>query len=210
MLEPNPPVRVQERPPGRDGAVGHGSDPAEARPLRHNGGVSSGQNPFVPSADDREPVRRFRGRLSAPVTIVTAGSGRTRAGLTVSSLVVIEGDPGVIHLVIGPLTDLWEVVVQTGRCVVHIAEAQHHGASDVFAGLRPSPGGPFASVDTVASEWGPVIAEMNNRAYCTVVAHREVGWSGIIETQVDRVELSERLEPLVHHRGTYRGLGPSL
>ena len=127
-----------------------------------------------------------------------------------SSLIVIEGEPGRIHLVIGPLTDLWDVIEETGRCVVHIAEAKHHAASDVFAGLRPSPGGPFASVETTQSDWGPVITDMPNRAYCTTVSRAEVGWSGIVETEVDRVELSERTEPLIHHRGSYRGLGDAL
>ena len=178
--------------------------------MGQNGEVSSGQNPFVPPADEREPLRRFRGRLAAPVTIVTAGSGRRRAGLTVSSLVVIEGEPGRIHLVIGPLTDLWDVIEETGRCVVHIAEAQHHAASDVFAGLRPSPGGPFASVETTQSEWGPVISDMTNRAYCTMVSSTEVGWSGIVESEVHHVELSDGTEPLIHHRGGYRGLGEPL
>lgn len=177
---------------------------------RHNGLVTSGHNPFVPPVEDREPLRRFRGRLAAPVTIVTAGSGRRRSGLTVSSLFVIEGEPGQIHLVIGPLTDLWDVIEETRRCVVHIARSQHHAAADVFAGLRPSPGGPFAAVETSESEWGPVIADMPDRAYCRMVSCREVGWSGVIETEVDRVELSEGIEPLIHHRGSYHGLGDTL
>ena len=56
---------------------------------------------------DRDPVRRFRGRLAAPVTIATAGASDARAGLTVSSLMVSEGDPGRIHLLLGPLADIY-------------------------------------------------------------------------------------------------------
>lgn len=177
---------------------------------RHNGVVTSDHNPFVPPIEDREPLRRFRGRLASPVTIVTAGSGRDRSGLTVSSLFVIEGEPGRIHLVVGPLTDLWDVIEETGRCVVHIARSQHHAAADVFAGLRPSPGGPFATVETSDSEWGPVIVDMPDRAYCRMISREEVGWSGVIETEVDRVELSEGAEPLIHHRGSYHGLGGTI
>ena len=177
--------------------------------MGHNGGVTS-SNPFLPPIDDREPLRRFRGRLAAPVTIVTAGSGTTRAGLTVSSLFVVEGEPGSIHIVVGPLTDLWDVIEQTERCVLHIARAEHRAVSDVFAGLRPSPGGPFAAVDTTPSDWGPVIEGMPDRAYCRLVSIREVGWSGVVETEVDRVELSEGSEPLLHHRGSYHGLGKTL
>jgi flavin reductase (DIM6/NTAB) family NADH-FMN oxidoreductase RutF len=169
--------------------------------------MTSRENPFVPPVGEREPLRRFRGRLASPVTIVTSGTGETRAGLTVSSLFVIEGEPGRIHLVISPLTDLWDVIAETRRCVVHIAREQHHAVADVFAGLRPSPGGPFASVATTESDWGPVIPDMPDRAFCSMLSKSEVGWSGIVETEVDRVELSEGGPPLLHHRGSYHELG---
>lgn len=172
--------------------------------------VTSPRNPFVPPIEEREPLRRFRGRLAAPVTIVTAGDADRRAGLTVSSLFVIEGEPGGIHLVVGPVTDLWDVIEQTGRCVVHIAQASHRALSDIFAGLRPSPGGPFAAVDTTPSDWGPVITDMPDRAACSVLEMTEVGWSGVVETRVDRVELSEGGRPLIHHRGGYVGPGEAL
>ena len=172
--------------------------------------MTSSQNPFVPPIEEREPLRRFRGRLAAPVTIVTAGSESRRAGLTVSSLFVIEGEPGRIHLVVGPVTDLWDAIEETGRCVVHISNERHRGVADVFAGLRPSPGGPFTSVETTSSDWGPVITDMADRAYCSKIATSEVGWSGVVEAEVDRVELSEGGRPLVHHRGSYFGLGESL
>lgn len=174
------------------------------------GNVTSSHNPFVPPIDEREPLRRFRGRLAAPVTIVTAGESASRAGLTVSSLFVVEGEPGRIHLVVSPLTDLWDVLEDSGRCVVHIAHGRHRGLSDVFAGLRPSPGGTFATVETSESDWGPAIGDMPDRAYCSVVSMTEVGWSGVVETQVDHVDLSEGEDPLIHHRGSYFGRGESL
>jgi flavin reductase (DIM6/NTAB) family NADH-FMN oxidoreductase RutF len=165
------------------------------------------QNPFLPPPEDREPNRRLRGRLAAPVTLVTAGSGSARAGLTVSSLFVNEGDPGEIHMVIGPVTDLWDVLADTGRCVVHIAEARHRAWSDVFAGLRPNPGGIFAGIDTRPSEWGPVLADLPNRAYCRVERMEERGWSGVVIATIDRVEISDLDEPLIHFRGAYHRLG---
>jgi hypothetical protein len=67
---------------------------------------------------------------------------------------------------------------------------QHHGVADVFAALHPSPGGPLASVATTESEWGPVMPDMSDRAYCSLLSTAEVGWSRIVDTDVDRVELS--------------------
>lgn len=164
-------------------------------------------NPFLPPPEDRDQVRRFRGRLAAPVTLVTAGVGPQRSGLTVSSLFVNEGDPGEIHMVVGPLTDLWEAMAGTGRCVVHVGDGRHTALSEVFAGLRPSPGGIFAGSETATSEWGPVLVDLPTRAYCTVVSMEERGWSGVVIATVDHVEIADIDDPLIHFRGAYRHLG---
>lgn len=164
-------------------------------------------NPFVPPVDERDPARRFRGRLAAPVTIVTSGPASDRAGLTISSLFVVEGEPARVHLVVGPVSDLWDRMAETGLCVVHIAGERHRAMADVFAGLRPNPGGPFAGTAVDDSEWGPVLGELADRAFCRVVDQSEEGWSGVVVAEVDRIELGDDPTPVVHHRGRYRRLG---
>lgn len=166
-----------------------------------------GDNPFVDDPDSRDPVRRFRGRLAAPVTIITAGEGEERTGLTVSSLMVIEGDPGRVETVVGPTTDLWDLMETEGRFVIHVCTEGHRSLAEVFAGLRPSPGGIFAGLEVSQSEWGPVIDELDNRAYCTFEARREVGHSGVVTATIDRVEVGEFANPLAYFRGGYHRLG---
>lgn len=163
-------------------------------------------NPFVDDPDSRDPVRRFRGRLTAPVTVVTAGNEDQKTGLTVSSLVVIEGDPGRVEAVVGPTSDLWDAVAHTGRFVVHICAEAHQSRAEVFAGLRPSPGGLFAGLAVTASEWGPAIDDMPDRAYCTFESRREVGYSGLVAGRIDRVEIAETASPLTYYRGRYHRL----
>lgn len=164
-------------------------------------------NPFVDDPDSRDPVRRFRGRLNAPVTIVTAGDQDGPTGLTVSSLMIIEGEPGRVEAVIGPTTDLWDAMETWGRFVVHVCTEKHRTRAEVFAGLRPNPGGIFAGLEVSYSEWGPVIAGMDNRAYCTFESRREVGYSGIVTATVDQVEVAELSSPLAYFRGRYHTLG---
>ena len=164
------------------------------------------EHPFLPDPADRDPARRFRGRLAAPVTIVTAGEDGTRAGLTVSSLFVVEGDPALVHFLLGPTTDLWEVITKTRRFVIHICGNEDRLLADVFAGLSPSPGGVFAATETSESDYGPVIGSLTNRAFCSLVSQQEAGYSGLIEAQIDQVEVSYLEDPLVHFRGRYRGL----
>ena len=164
------------------------------------------ENPFLPEPDDRDPVRRFRGRIAAGVSIVTAGSGTSRTGLTVSSLLVVEGDPAVVYLLVGPTTDLWSTVVATGRFVVHLCRFEHRRLADVFAGLAPSPGGLFAGSAARESAWGPELIELRDRLYCGFSSREETGWSGLIVGTVDEVQVSDQADPLVHYRGRYRTL----
>jgi flavin reductase (DIM6/NTAB) family NADH-FMN oxidoreductase RutF len=167
-------------------------------------------DPFRPEPADQDQARRFRGRLATGVTIVTAGTETTRTGLTVSSLLVVEGEPARVLLLVGPASDLWETVAQSGRFVVHICRYPDHRLADVFAGLAPSPGGLFTSADTTASEWGPVLSELPERLFCSLQSREEIGWSGMVAGTVDRVEVTDFDDPLVHFRSGYRRLaGPS-
>ena len=168
--------------------------------------VIHSDNPCVDDADSRDPVRRFRGRLSAPVTIVTAGGDTDRTGLTVSSLMIVEGKPGRIELIVGPTTDLWDAAARTGRFVVHVCTDEERALTEVFARLRPSPGGIFAGLEVSQTDWGPVIDRLANRAYCTFEDRRELGYSGVISGTIDRVEVAELESPLTYFRGRYHTL----
>lgn len=170
-------------------------------------GMIHDENPFVDSPDQRDPVRRFRGRLAAPVTLVTAGSGAEATGLTVSSLNVVEGDPGVVQLVVGPTTDLWDVAKESAAFVIHILGKSDRHLAEVFAGLRPSPGGVFAGLELTPSEHGPVIDRLANRAYCRFLDRYELGYSGIVTGEIEAVDAAGLTDPLLYFRGSYRSLG---
>lgn len=174
--------------------------------FRRVAGMIHSEHPFLPGPEDRDVVRQFRGRLAAGVTIVTAGTETERTGLTVSSLLLIQGEPALAHLVVGPTTDLWYLAGESGRFVIHICRYQDRHLADVFAGLQPSPGGLFATVETAHSEWGPVLADVPDRAYCSLESNREVGWSGVLVGRIEAMEVSDLTDPLLHFRSAYRRL----
>jgi flavin reductase (DIM6/NTAB) family NADH-FMN oxidoreductase RutF len=167
------------------------------------------EHPFQPDSGERDLARQFRGRLAAGVTIVTAGPETDRTGLTVSSLLVVQGDPAQAHLVVGPTTDLWETAADSGRFVIHICRAEDRQMADVFAGLWPSPGGLFAGMASTQSEWGPVLTDLPDRAYCSFESRAETGWSGLLVGLIEMVEVSDLEDPMVHYRSGYRRLLPS-
>lgn len=161
------------------------------------------EHPFRTPPDLRDPVRQFRGRLAAPVTVVTAGTPETRTGLTVSSLLVAEGEPSHVHFLAGTTTDLWYAIEETGRFIVHVLEGGSRELSDRFAGIRPSPGGLFAGLDVADTEYGPEITGLDTRAYCRYVGHRDDALHALVHGAVERVTLHDLRQPLQYFRGEY-------
>jgi flavin reductase (DIM6/NTAB) family NADH-FMN oxidoreductase RutF len=164
------------------------------------------EHPFMTPPDQRDPSRRLRGRLAAPVTIITAGSGPSRTGLTVSSLVVAEGDPPLAYCLLGPESDLLDAVVATRRFVVHVCGQDDREASDVFAGLRPSPGGLFVGREIENTEYGPRLSGIGTYAFCSLVDAREESYSALVRATLDEIHTDELADPLVYFRGRYRRL----
>jgi flavin reductase (DIM6/NTAB) family NADH-FMN oxidoreductase RutF len=163
-------------------------------------------HPFQDPPDERDPVRQFRGRLVAPVTVVTAGGEDSWAGLTVSSLMVAEGDPASVLALIGPTTDLWEQMEATETFVVHILDDAQREHGDAFAGTRPRPGGPFAEVEVTQSPWGPVLDSLHNRLFCRLADSKTLPFHQLVEGLVEKAEVADLDDPATYFRGGYRRL----
>ena len=174
--------------------------------MSEQGGIHE-EHPFVLPPDQRDPVRQFRGRLAAPVTIVTAGEEGHSVGLTVSSIMVAEGTPPYLYFLVGSTTELFYAMDTTGKFIAHVCAAEHRDRSEAFAGRRPSPGGPFRGIPVRQSPWGPVIEDMGNRVFCSVADMDEDSYSIIVEATIDELELDEMADPLLYFRGGYRHLG---
>lgn len=169
------------------------------------GGIHE-EHPFATPVDQRDPARLLRGRLAVPVTIVTAGSGATMTGLTVSSVVVAEGDPPLAYCLVGPATDLYEVIASTSRFVMHVAAARDRTAADIFAGVRPSPGGLFVTQKVELTDYGPRLSAIDTYAMCSVISRREESHSALVAATIDEITTGDLDDPLVYFRGSYRRL----
>ncbi|NIR38161.1 MAG: flavin reductase, partial [Actinobacteria bacterium] len=149
------------------------------------GGAVHDDHPFATPPELRDPTRRLRGRLAAPVTVLTAGQGAHRTGLTVSSLVVAEGRPPLVYALVGPTTDFFYAVADAGRYVLHVATAEHREVADTFAGLRPRPGGLFAGRELTETGHGPLLAGFETYAMCSVTSVRDESYSALVAATID-------------------------
>lgn len=162
-----------------------------------------------PFADaDSDDVRRFRGRLGGAVTLWTAGDGGSRAGLTVSSLMVAHGEQPQVLALVDPDSDLRDALDASGRCVVQALSWRDRALAEMFAGTAPAPGGAFAHAEWDPTPYGPRLVTATAWAGVVVVDERPVGWSVLVTARIDEVRVVDETDPgLGHRRGRFFPLG---
>lgn len=168
-----------------------------------------GENPYVAPAELRDPVRRLRGRLTAPVTLWTAGSGAGRAGLTVASVLVVAGEPGVVVGMLDPDSDLADAIEEYGRFAVTPLGWGQRLLADRFGLLAPAPGGLFAQEPWTDTDWGPVPAGAGTWLGCRVTGTAGAGWSRRVDGEIEHLELGDDEPALAYRRGRYHRIDPT-
>jgi 3-hydroxy-9,10-secoandrosta-1,3,5(10)-triene-9,17-dione monooxygenase reductase component len=175
--------------------------------IQRDGGIHY-TDPFRAPEASREPVRRFRGRLTAGVTIWTANGQEGPQGLTMSSVLVAEGDPPVVIGLLSDTAELFEALEVGRRFVVHILDDHHKRLADRFAGLFPSPGGLFSGLSLQETEYGPILEEIENRAYCELMDIGDAGYQRLVRGSIHRLDLTDLTDPLTYFRGRYHSIVP--
>lgn len=159
-------------------------------------------HPFADSEPD--PARRFRGRVGGTVSLWTSGAGPSRAGLTVTSYMLGAGEQTRILALLDPDADLTETLLATGRGVVQLLSWEHRDLAEMFAGTAPAPGGMFSHAAFDQLAWGPRLSSATTWAGVRVESDGEVGWSRLVTTVVEELEVGpDDDEPLRHRRGRY-------
>ncbi|TYL46146.1 flavin reductase [Nocardioides sp. BGMRC 2183] len=163
-------------------------------------------HPFADPTPD--PARRLRGRLGGAVTLWTSGEEATRAGLTVSSLLVVLGPQPRLLALLDPDSDLLAELRDTGTAVVQVLTWAERQLAEVFAGTAPAPGGPFRQSTWVQTEHGPRLAAATTWAGVRLEAEREVGWSTEVLAVIEAIEVGDEASDgdrvtLTHRRGRF-------
>lgn len=185
-----------------------GAGPGEARPSGPPAGASLHYgDPWAAPPAERDPLRRLRGHLVLPVTVWLADvlDAGEPAGLTVSSVLIGQGDPGVLAGLVSPLSDLAGAIQPSGApFVVHVLSGGHQRLAQHFAGELPAPPD---LLGTSPSAYGPVLDVVADRAFCRSASARPFGWSLLVEAVVEAVEVSPARNGLAWYHGTFEVLG---
>lgn len=162
------------------------------------------EHPFLEPESARDPVRRLRGRLGGAVTVWSTGRGQERAGLTVSSVMVANGSPGHVLALVDPDSDFAAAFQSERRAVVGLLQWPHRDLAEAFAGLAPAPGGLFTLGSWSETTWGPLLDGVSAWAGVRLAeAPTEVGWSLLLDCEMEHVEIGVEEQPLMHRRGRY-------
>jgi flavin reductase (DIM6/NTAB) family NADH-FMN oxidoreductase RutF len=164
------------------------------------------QPPFAVPPERRSPARRLRGRLVAPVTVWTAGHPPSWGGLTVSSVLVAEGQPARVLGLIDPTSAFWEAMQETRAFVVHVLAVGDRSLAERFGELRPPIRGPFDRLQVAESPWGPVLAGSRPRAACRLTGSAPFGYAELVEGAIEQLELPDLEDPLAYLHGRYRSV----
>ncbi len=160
------------------------------------------EDPFETPAEDRRSDRRLRGRLVAPVTVWTASTIASRAGLTISSLLVAEGDPPHVLGLVDPLSELRELAETSGRFLVHVLSKDDRHLAGAFAGQYP--GDPFEGLEFVDAPYGPRLSGDRTVAGCRFLRAEPAGFQELVVGAVEEIDFSTRASaPLARFRGQY-------
>jgi 3-hydroxy-9,10-secoandrosta-1,3,5(10)-triene-9,17-dione monooxygenase reductase component len=157
-----------------------------------------------------EPVtfRDAMRRLVGGVSVITAGTGETRTGLTVTSAHSLSVDPPTMLVCVNRVASAWPVI-QRDRCFcVNILDARHQHVADRFTGRDGVKGADryrgarWRQFFTGAFGLGDALAVID----CAVEEVIERHSHAIIIGAVHAIHLGDGGEALVYGHGRYRTL----
>ena len=168
-------------------------------------------HPFA--GGESEPLRRFRGRMPAAVSVWVAERGGRRAGWTLSSFLVAQGEPGEVVGIVDEDSDLADLLEPGTPFTVNLLGWSHRALADAFAGVAPAPGGAFRLAEWRDTVWGPVLADASWLGARLTTAPDHAGWGLLVRAVIEHVEIADEPTPtespmLMVARGRYRAVEP--
>jgi flavin reductase (DIM6/NTAB) family NADH-FMN oxidoreductase RutF len=147
--------------------------------------------------------------MASPVSIWAADAAGRRAGWTLSSFLVADGDPAEVIGLLDEESSLADLLAEAQTLTVNLLGWQQRALADAFAGAAPAPGGPFALGSWQDSDWGPVLETSLGWIGARLKPEPDhAGWGLLLRAVVERVEIQPDSadDLLCYVRGRYRSV----
>jgi hypothetical protein len=141
----------------------------------------------------------------APVTGWTAGQLPGGAGLTVSLVLVPQGQPARLLGLLDPTSVVWETVLEPRVLVVQVLAAGDQALAERCSKVRPPIRGSFERLAVAGSPWSGAGGSRPGAA-CRLAGSTPVGYAELVQGQVEQLELPDLEDPLASRHGGSRSV----
>ena len=166
------------------------------------------------STPQRESVRRALGSFAAGVTIIsTRDEAGSPVGMTATAFTSVSFDPASVLICLSRSARTQTLIRADARYGVNLLSADAQGLSDYCAVRGQDKALPTTWLDDDPRWQTPCLNSALAFFDCTVTEVVETGSHVIVVGQVQAVGLSplrDSATPLLHYRGAYRQLAPTL
>jgi flavin reductase (DIM6/NTAB) family NADH-FMN oxidoreductase RutF len=173
--------------------------------------MNAHQKDMVWQPDPRPLDYEFRSAMSGlagGVSVITAGTGMERTGMTVTSVSSLSMEPPSLLVCINRAASTWPVLRRRGAFAVNILGASHRDVAERFSGK----GGVKGAARYVGASWitlvsgSPILADALAGIDCEVEDALERYSHVIVVGRVLAVHRGENKEALTYRCGSYRTL----
>jgi 3-hydroxy-9,10-secoandrosta-1,3,5(10)-triene-9,17-dione monooxygenase reductase component len=160
--------------------------------------------PAFEAATFKDAMRRLVGGVS----VITAGAGEARTGLTVTSAHSLSVDPPTMLVCVNRIASAWPVIRREGHFCVNVLDARHQNIADRFTGRNGVKGAEryegarWRQFATGAFGLEDALAVIDCAVEETIERHSH----GIIIGAVQAIHIGGGGEALVYGHGRYRTL----
>jgi len=154
---------------------------------------------------DPNLFREAMSRFASGVTVVTAGRGGERFGLTASSFVSVSMEPPLVLVCVSKTLLAHDVIAESGAFAANILGVHQLDVGRRFAGLTPETGDRFSGLACAARVTGaPLLTDSLACLDCRLHAAHPGGDHTIFVGAVVDVLLSRDEPPLLYHNRLWR------
>ncbi len=162
-----------------------------------------------PQADAVEGLKAAMRAYPAGVTVITAGKGEARRGLTATAFTSVTMEPPTVLVCVNRNGEAHRAITENGHFCVNILCEDARDVAESFAGMTGKTGADqFEGFEWVETNVGaPAYAFAQASVACELKGATEAGSHSIFIGEVREAALNPDRQPLLHYNRGFHAVG---
>ncbi|MCA0042484.1 flavin reductase family protein [Celeribacter litoreus] len=164
---------------------------------------------IFPEADITEGLKSAMRLCAAGVTVITAGKGDERRGLTATAFTSVTMDPPTVLVCVNRNGQAHDAIVENGHFCVNILCEASRDVAESFAGMTGKEGADqFEGFEWIETSVGaPAYAFAQAAVACTLTQAMEAGSHSIFIGEVQEAATNPDRSPLLYFNRGFHAVG---